>query len=346
VEPKVKAMTGARRVRYLVSVGLAAALAVAGCGGGGGASPAQPGGHAQVRVLLDWFPNPDHVGLYMAQDKGLFSSANLDVTLTPPSNPSDPLKLVAANQVDLGISYEPDVLMAAEQKLPVTAVAALIPVALNSLIAVKSSTVKSAADLAGKTVGTAGLPSDDVYLKQITAANGINVNTVKKVNVSSHLVVAMISGQVDATIGAYRNIEGVQLKQDGHDPLIVPVTAAGIPDYDELVLVANRDRLRDDAGYRDTVKRFVDVLGKGVSAARQDAKAAAESIRKVATGYNPETVDKMVEATLPLLDNAKGFGRMDPAQWQSFADWLHREGMAPQAIDAGPLVSNDYVPAS
>ncbi|GAA3048071.1 ABC transporter substrate-binding protein [Actinokineospora globicatena] len=331
---------GATR-RVLAAV-LAVGLLAAGCGAG---ESVEPGGKAQVRVLMDWFPNPDHVGLYTAQDKGLFTAANLEVTLTPPSNPADPLKLVAARQVELGISYEPDVLMAAEQDLPVVAVAALVPVALNSLMAVGSSPVKSPEDLAGKTVGTAGLPSDDVYLKQITAKHGVDLNTVKKVNVSSNLVAAMLSGQVDATIGAYRNIEGVQLAQDGKAPYIVPVTDAGVPEYDELVLVANRDRLRDDAGYRDAVTRFVAALGKGVAAAQGEPSFATASIRKVATGYDGEALEKMVAATLPLLTNPRGFGRMDPAKWQAFAYWLYAEGMVKRHIDAASLMTNDHVPA-
>ncbi|GAA2773404.1 ABC transporter substrate-binding protein [Saccharopolyspora taberi] len=329
-------------VRAAVAV-LAVLLTAVGCSGGGQTAP--PGGKADVRVLLDWFPNPDHVGLYTANDRGMFTAANLNVTLTPPSNPADPLKLVAAEQVELGISYEPDVLMAAEQDLPVTAVAALVPTALNSLMSVNTSPVRTPADLAGKTVGTAGLPSDDVYLKQITAKHGVDLNSVNKVNVSSNLVAAMLSGQVDATIGAYRNIEGVQLTDAGKAPTIVPVTDAGVPEYDELVVVANRDRLRDDPGYRDAVKRFIGALGQGVSAAQADPKSAAESMRKVATGFEPATIDRMVEATTPLLTNPRGFGRMDPAKWQAFADWLHASGMAKEKIDAGPLVTNDYVPA-
>lgn len=337
-------MTGRVRVHRHAALAAAAVVVLAGCGGGGQEEP-KADGAKEVRVLLDWLPNPDHLGLYTAKDKGLFTAADLSVKLTAPSNPSDPLKLVAANKVDLGITYEPDVLMSADQGIPVTAVAALIPRALNSLMAVGSSPVKSADDLAGKTIGTAGLPSDDMYLRQITHQAGVDLDAVKKVNVGANLVASMISGKVDATIGAYRNIEGVQLAEDGHDPVIVPVTEAGVPEYDELVVIANRNRLRDDAGYRDTVKRFVGALGKGVRAAREDPAVATASMRKVAKGYDGPALGKMVDATLPLLENPDGFGRLDPAEWKSFAAWLHREGAVKKKIDVGPLVTNDYLPA-
>lgn len=333
-----------RRLFLALATAVTTVVALTGCGDRGGGPSAAPGEPAKVRVLLDWFPNPDHVGLYTAQQAGLFEAADLSVTLTPPSNPGDVLKLVASRQVELGISYEPEVLMSAESDLPLTAVAAVFPVALNSLMAVGDSPVRKASDLEGRTVGTAGLPSDDVYLKQIARTHDVDLDTVRKVNVSSNLVAAMVTGKVDATIGAYRNIEGVQLAEDGHDPTVIPVTEGGVPEYDELVVVANRDRLADDAGYRDLVTRFVAALGQGVERAQADPTAASAALREVADGYRATTIDRMVEATLPLLDNPRGFGRMDVEEWQSFADWLHREGMVNTEIDVGPLVTNDYVP--
>ncbi|RJQ73815.1 ABC transporter substrate-binding protein [Pseudonocardiaceae bacterium YIM PH 21723] len=316
-----------------LALGLTLVMALTACGSGGGST--------DLRVLLDWFPNPDHLALYTAQDKGLFAAEGVSVELTPPANPADPLKLVAAGQADLGITYEPEVLAAAEQDLPVTAVAAVIPRALNSLMAVGDSPVKSAADLAGRTVGTAGLPSDDLYLKQM-----IGDKPVKKVNVGSNLVASMLSGQVDATIGAYRNIEGVQLKHEGKNPLIIPVTDAGVPQYDELVLVANRDKLKNDSGYRDRVKKFIAALGKGVEAAKKDPAAARTAIQAKMSDAPKEVLTEQVDATLPLLDNPRGFGRMDPAGWQSFADWLQAGGITKKKITVGPeLVTNDYLPA-
>jgi putative hydroxymethylpyrimidine transport system substrate-binding protein len=294
---------------------------------------------------MDWFPNPDHIGLYTAQRQGHFSQAGLNVRLTPPSNAADPLKLVAAGQVEIGITYEPDVILAAEQGIRVTAVAALIPVPLNSFMAVKDSPVKSPADLEGRTVGVTGIPSDDLYFRQIVTTSGLELDSVKKVNVNTSLVSAMLSRKVDATIGAYRNIEGVQLAEQGQDPVVIPVTAAGVPTYNELVLVANRDKLAQDSGYRDTVRRFLAALAKGTDVARSNTSAANEAISPVAKGYSKAMVEKMVTATAPLLANSAGFGRMDTAQWQRFADWLFQQKATKTKIDVGPLVSNDHLPA-
>lgn len=324
---------------------LAVALAVTACGDDGSSGDAVGPDRASVRVLLDWFPNPDHVALYTALDGGTFEQAGLDVTLTPPSNPADPIKLVASGTVDLGISYEPDILIAEEQGAKVTAVAALIPVALNSLMAVGDSDVDAPEDLAGRTVGTPGLPSDDVYLAQIAEDSGVDAGSIRKVNVGANLVSSMLSGHVDATVGAYRNIEGVQLEEQGRDPLIVPVTDVGVPEYNELVLIANRDRLARDSAYQDTVRRFLRALRDGTRAATDDPEQAAASIREVAKGYDKALIAKMVDATLPLLRNERGFGRMDPEQWRSFAQWLRENKMVDGDIDVGPIVTNDYLPS-
>jgi putative hydroxymethylpyrimidine transport system substrate-binding protein len=338
--------------KHPAAIVLAISIVASACGGESGPSETdrqeqQQGGAARnVRVLMDWFPNPDHIGLYTAQQQGEFRRAGLDVTLTPPSNAADPLKLVASGRVELGISYEPDVILAAQQRVPVTAVAALIPVPLNSFMAIAGSPVKSPADLAGRTVGVPGVPSDDLYLQQFVKKHGINPKSVKKVNVNTSLVTAMLSRKVDATIGAYRNIEGVQLAAEGRNPVIMPVTAAGVPTYNELVIVANRQKLTQDAGYQDTVRRFLAAVAKGTDIARRQPAVANASIAPVAKGYSREVIRKMVDATAPLLANPQGFGRMDPAQWQRFADWVFEQGATRAKVDTGPLVTNNYLPGS
>lgn len=343
-------ITYRRRFRFAWASALAALLlALAACGGsppGGASSPSGTGSKdaTQVRVLLDWFPNPDHAGLYTAESEGFFKDEGLNVNLTPPSNPADPLKLVAAGQVPLGISYEPDIISAKAEGLHVTAVAAVIPVALNSLMAPDTSPIKSPGQLSGHTVGTAGLPSDDLYLEQIFSKYGIQPSSVKKVNVGSDLVAAMISNSVDATVGGYRNIEAVQLQDRGLNPMIIPVTDAGVPQYNELVLVANSDKLRTDANYQDTVRRFIAALAKGTETAIAQPKVAEAAMGKVTKGYSPQLVTKMVDATTPLLKNSHGFGVMDPASWQSFADWMQRQGAIKAKIEGPTVVTNEYLP--
>jgi len=332
-----------RALIALMAACVAGLALVAGCGGSSTPSTSAKNPD-KVRVLLDWFPNPDHIGFYTAQRQGDFARENLAVTLTPPSNQSDPLKLVATGRVPLGISYEPDTLIARAQGLHVTAVAAVVPVALNALIAPRTSPVKTPAQLAGHTIGVPGLPSDGVYLKAIYHHFGIDESSVRKVNISTSLVAAMLSGKVDATIDGYRNVEAIQLADRGLRPLVVPVTDAGVPPYDELVLVANSDKLASDAAYRGVVRRFVAGLAAGTQTAIARPKLAERAIAPVAKGYRRELLDKMVDATAPLLRNPAGFGRLDVARWQSFADWMLARHLLPRHVDATTAATEAYLP--
>ena len=197
-------------------------------------------------VALDWYPNPDHAGLLVAQDAGYFKDAGLDVSLDAPSDPSLPIKLVAAGKVDLALSYEPEVLLAREQGLDVVAVGAVVNRPLTSMIWLKKSKIKRVADLKGKTVSTAGIAYQQAYLKTILARAGLSENDVKQVSVSQGLVPSIVSGSAQATLGPFWNIEGIDLKMSGQKPVVSPVDKLGVPTYDELVLVARGETVRDD----------------------------------------------------------------------------------------------------
>jgi putative hydroxymethylpyrimidine transport system substrate-binding protein len=215
------------------------ALGMAGCGGGdastGSASNPQP-----FSLDLDWYVNPDHAGIYTAIDKGFFIQAGLDVKPQVPSDPSAPIKEVAAGRADLAISYEPEVLLAADKGLDVEAVGAVVDSPLTSLISLPRGGIASAADLSGKTVGTAGIPYQSDYLETTLQAAGVSPSSTKEINVGLNLLPALIGGRVNAILGGFRNIEGVDLRLRGLDPRVVPVDELGVPTYDELVLVARK----------------------------------------------------------------------------------------------------------
>src|SRR3954447_17579366 len=243
------------------------ALVLTGCG----ASHATA---KHVSVMLDWTPNPDHVGLYAAKADGQFAKQKLSVTIHAPSDPTTPLKLVAAGKVDFAVSYEQEVFFAAAKKLPVEAVAAVVPVPLNSFMSIEPG-VKKLADLRGKTVGVTGVPSDDATLKSAGLWGHVKV-----VSVGYNLVPALLSHRVDAVLGVYRNVEGIQLAQRGLHPTVIPVDRAGVPSYDELVLVASKTRLADKS-YADMVARFVKAFAAGTEEARAHEANAIQVLKKV-----------------------------------------------------------------
>ena len=296
----------------------------------------------KMTVTLDWTPNPDHVGLYDAQATGRFARAGLDVAIRAPSDPTSPLKLVAAGHSDLAVSYEQELFFAAAKKLPVVAVAAVVPRPLNSFMAIEPA-VRSVRDLAGRTVGIAGVPSDYATLDTALAHAGVRRADVKVVDVGYNLLPALLSHRVDAILGVYRNVEGIQLRLRGLHPTVIPVDRAGVPSYDELVLAANRTRLRDDAGYRSRVRRFVGAFLAGTDDARAHP-ARALALMEKATASPPAFLARAVPATLRLLAGPHGSGCLGTAAWRRFGAWMHARGLLKQAVPVDSVVDVGFLP--
>ena len=190
----------------------------------------------KMTVLLDWFINPDHGPLYVALEKGYFRDARLDVEFKVPADPNDPPKLVAAGKADLAISYQPQLHMQADRGLPLVRVATLVATPLSSLVVLRDGPVKSVADLKGKTVGFSVGGFEDAILRAMLEKNGLTLNDVKLVNVNFSLSPALISGKVDAVIGAYRNFELNQLDILKRPGRAFYVEEEGVPAYDELIV--------------------------------------------------------------------------------------------------------------
>ena len=325
-------------MKRAVALALAFGLVAAACGGG--ATP------ATLTVELDWVPNPDHVGLYYAQDKGFFSEVGLALNFRSPSNAADPIKLVGLNQVDLAISYEPEMFFGQQEQLPVVAVATLVPVPLNSLIVSPSSGITTLEGLSGKKIGVTGIPSDDAFFRTTLKTAGLAASDVTEVNVGSALLTSLLSNKVDGILGGFRNVEAIQIAQElGTKPTVFPAEALGVPTYAELVVVANSDRLASDRAYADSVKRFVAALIRGTNAAIADPTGAT-AVMKTETQYDPTFLDESVPITLGLLAPTSGSktGCIDTAAWQSYGDWMRSSGLITSTPDAAAISTTDYLP--
>lgn len=321
-------------------------LALAGCGGGGADGRTGAGETAKLRVALDWFPNPDHVALFYAADHGLYGEQGLSVAFDVPSDATAGLELVATRSFDLAVFYEGDMFFAAQEGLPVVAVASLVPVPLNVLMSLADSNVQGPDDLAGATIGVPGLPFDDAILATIRESQGLTEDDVRSVNVGYDLVPALLTRKVDAVIGAYFNIEGVHVEsQTGRPPTITRLDDLGVPTYDELVVVANRERLDEEPRYAEAVRRFLVALAAGVEAARADEAGSIASM-EAHTEYSAEEIAGMVPATLPLLASPAGLppGCLDLAAWRVFGDWMLDRGLLENPVDPSRIATNDYLP--
>lgn len=198
-----------------------------------------------LTLVLDWFINPDHGPIFVAQELGYFADAGLEVEIIAPADPNDPPKLVAAGRADLGISYQPQLYMAVAEGLPLRRIATLVATPLNSLVVLRDGPIQSIADLQGRKVGFSVGGFEDALLGAMLERHGLDLDDVELINVNFSLSPALISGQVDAVIGAFRNFELNQMDMVGRPGRAFFVEEHGVPAYDELILVANADRLDD-----------------------------------------------------------------------------------------------------
>lgn len=336
---------GAKTVR-VAAVALAVCAATVAVGCGEKSETTTPGTAQAFSLALDFYVNPDHAGIYEAIDDGYFREAGLDVQPQTPSDPSAPIREVAAGRVDLAISYEPEVLLAHDQGLPVKAVAALVPTPLTSLIWLKESGIKDVKDLQGKTIATAGIPYQEAYLKTILDRAGLSTSDVKTVDVQQGLLPALVGGRAQAMLGGFLNVEGVDLQLRGNDPTVIPVDKLGIPTYNELVLVANSDTLDDKS---EDLRLFLEALERGTKAAVADPAGATKDILEAGKGLDPKITAAEVRKTLPLLlpkDTKHPYGYMDPSQWQEFAQFFADNGEIKALPQIDDVLTNDLLPGT
>lgn len=199
----------------------------------------------RMTVLLDWFVNPDHGPLIAARELGYFAEEGLEVELIAPADPNDPPKLVAAGRADAAVSYQPQLHIQVAEGLPLRRFATLVATPLNCLVVLEDSPIRGIADLAGRRVGFSVGGFEDALLGAMLAGHGLGLDDVTLINVNFSLSPSILSGQVDAVIGAFRNFELNQMALSGNPGRAFYVEEHGVPAYDELILVAHEDRADD-----------------------------------------------------------------------------------------------------
>ncbi|MDQ6835381.1 MAG: ABC transporter substrate-binding protein [Actinomycetota bacterium] len=306
----------------LLSLAVVTVVTLAACGEKTHSLSASPTAAQPVSMMLDWFPNADHVGLYQALAGGDFKQAGLKVAVQTPSNPATPLQLLAAGKIDLAISYEPELLLARDKGLQLVSIAALVQRPLTSIVSLGARHITSPSQLRGRIVGDAGIPYQHAYLQTILAHAGVPSGSVKEVNVGSDLVPSMLSGRVGATLGAYWNYEAIQLRQLGRRVNVIRVDNAGVPAYDELVLVARANEL---ATKTNLLRRFVQALGRGYQAVRSDPAAGVSALVKANPSLSRKLQLASVQATLSSFfpsGAGRPWGWQDPGQSTAYGRWM------------------------
>lgn len=274
----------------------------------------------RLTVLLDWFVNPDHGPFYVAQERGEFTKRGLDVEFIAPADPNDPPKLVAAGKAPLAVSYQPQLHLQADAGLPLVRVGTLVATPLNSLVVLDDGPIRRIADLKGRKVGFSVGGTETALLGAMLEKHGLTIDDVTLINVNFSLSPSLMAGQVDAVIGAYRNFELNQMDIEGRPGRAFYLEEEGVPAYDELILVANRDSINDPR-----LRPFLDAL----EAAVQFMVNHPDDSWALFVAANPDLDDELNRRawrdTLPRF--ALRPAALDTARYDRFAAFLKDRGM-------------------
>ena len=268
----------------------------------------------KLTLILDWYINPDHAPIMVAEQIGAFKAEGLDVKIVPPSDPSLPPRLVAAKQADLAITYQPQLHFFADEGLPLVRVGTLIDSPLNTVMTLDKS-ITSPAGLKGKKIGYSVSGIEQATLSTMLKHENVNPQDIKLINVNFQLTSALLAGQVDAVIGGYRNIEAQELRLQGKNPVVFNVEDYGVPAYDELVIVANRDAVN-----APKVKKFLAALQKGTDYLLAHPEESWQAFAKAHPELNTELNHVAWQKTLPLF--AKNPAQLDGQRYQAYEQFL------------------------
>jgi putative hydroxymethylpyrimidine transport system substrate-binding protein len=283
-----------------------------------------------MTLMLDWFVNPDHGPIVVAEEQGYFADEGLEVELIAPADPSDPPKMVAAGRADLAVSYQPQLHLQVAEGMPLVRVGTLVATPLNCLLVLEDGPVKSPADLEGRKVGFSVAGVEEGILRTILGSHGLTLDDVEVVNVNFSLSPALMAGQVDAVIGAYRNFELNQMQIEGRPGRCFPVEEQGVPPYDELIYVANPETMD-----RDRIRRFLAATER----ATQFIVNHPEESFAIFAGTAPELDDELNRRawrdTLPRF--ALRPAALDSGRYSRFETWLHEAGLVPAVLPVSKL---------
>jgi putative hydroxymethylpyrimidine transport system substrate-binding protein len=288
----------------------------------GGALPAAA--QDKVRLLLDWFVNPDHAALVIAKQRGIFTRHGLDVELIAPADPNAPPKLVAAGQAEYAVSYQPTLQMLVAEGLPLVRVGVLVAQPLNSLVALEDGPVKSIADFKGRKIGYSIAGFEEALLGAILEKAGLTLKDVTLININFALTTALMSKQVDGVIGAFRNFELNDLALHKARGRLWEVEKNGVPTYDELILVTKRETV-DVA----RTKKLLAAIAEATTWLKANPDEAWGIFSKSGKELDSELNKLAWKDTLPLL--AGDPTALDRARYTAFADFLVKRGLIKQA---------------
>jgi putative hydroxymethylpyrimidine transport system substrate-binding protein len=296
-----------------------------------------------VGVALDWYPNANHAGLYLAQERGYYAEEGLAPEFYTPSDPTTVLQTVGAGRDDFGISYQTDILLARAAGVPVVSVLALVQAPLQGIMVLADSGITRPRDLVGKTVGYPGIPSQEAFLATMLEDDGATMDGVDLVNIDFNLVPGLISGQVDASLGAFWTHEPILAEQEGYPTNVLKVDDWGVPPYYELVIAASEDTVTERS---ELVERFLRATRRGYEGAIADPAAGIAALRAASPDLDVAVEEAGIALLVPVWTAGDvPFGTQSAERWNDYAAWMAERGLIPVDLDVAAAWRGDLAPA-
>jgi ABC-type nitrate/sulfonate/bicarbonate transport system substrate-binding protein len=292
-------------------------------------------------LSLDWVPNTNHTGFYVALEKGWYAEEGIDLEIQIPSDPAAALKQVAAGNTEFGISFQEEVTIARANDIPVVSIAAVIQHNTSAFAALASSGIDEAADFEGKTYASYGLPIERPILEGLMACEGADASTVEFIDVGFDAFPALLAGRVDLA-WIFEGWDGVQAQLKGVELSLVRLYGSCLPDYYTPVIIAGETTLEEKA---DLTHRFLAATSRGYAYAAENPEEAAEILLK----HSPESDPELVRASQVWLspryqDDAPRWGEQKEETWVEFARWLYERDLLPKEIDATQAFTTSHLP--
>jgi putative hydroxymethylpyrimidine transport system substrate-binding protein len=287
-------------------------------------------GAQKFSLILDWFPNIDHLPIYVARQQGYFAAEGLEIKIITPSETSDGLKMAAAGKVDIAVSYEPQTIIAAARGLDVVVFGRLIGHPLTTLLYLKGKGIEKPTDLEGKKIGYTVPGLMDVLLAAFARLNGIR--HYEAVNVGFSIVQSLAAGKVDAVMGPFKTYETVELAHRGYPTGYFELEKHHIPDYDELVFITSGKNMRKHAA---KLAAFGKAIQRAIAFIHKNPEKALKGYFKQIPEADRRTETDAFKLTLPYYAASQ---RIDAKKWQRFADFARRYGLIDKKVDVQKIL--------
>ncbi|MHB1317030.1 MAG: ABC transporter substrate-binding protein [Anaerolineae bacterium] len=320
----------------LLLVLLVAGVALSAC-----RQPVEEGVLVPVVLSLDYVPNTNHTGLYVALDHGWYAEEGIDLEIQIPSDPSAALKQVAAGNTEFGVSFQEEITIARSTGIPVVSIAAVIQHNSSAFAALADSGVESVPDFEGRTYASYSLPIEPAILGSMMACEGADVDKVEFIDVGFDVYPALLGRRVDLA-WIFLGWDGVQAQLDDVDLNVFPLYGSCVPDYYTPVLIAGERTLADRP---DLVRRFLRATKRGYEFAIENPQESAE----ILLAYSPESDPDLVRASQAYLsplyqDDAPAWGLQEREVWAGLSEWMAENGIIPEPIDVDAAFTNEYMP--